>query len=177
MSACSTHRPGHRCSPLPDNLTLITIPSFTGNAAPPVLWDLERYRLVARLEGHVGFVYSARFVAGGQTIVTAGADGTAGLWDGKTGQLHQIFHGGSDFLADATITPDGLMLVAGGGDGLVRFWDASSARPLWTLPAHKSHVIGIHFEGDSIVTRGFAGDVSRWTLPLPAQVIEAGLSK
>jgi len=48
--------------PSPDGLTLLTLPSFTGKAAQPVLWDLERYRLVAQLESHVGFVYSARFV-------------------------------------------------------------------------------------------------------------------
>jgi WD40 repeat protein/serine/threonine protein kinase len=158
----------------PDGLRLIAIPRYTG---PAGLWDLERYRLIALLEGHAERVYSARFVAGGQAIVTAGADGAARLWDGQTGRLRQIFRGSSRLLADATITPDGLMVVAGGADGLLRFWDASSARPLWTLPAHKSLVVGIHFEGDSIVTRGFAGDVSRWTLPPPAQVIEAAPSK
>jgi hypothetical protein len=34
-------------------------------------------------------------------------------------------------------------------------------------------VIGIHFEGDDRVTRGFGGDVARWTLPKPEQVIAA----
>jgi hypothetical protein len=37
--------------------------------------------------------------------------------------------------------------------------------------------VGIRIEGDSIVTRGFAGDIARWSLPTPAAVIEAcGLS-
>jgi len=65
------------------------------------------------------------------------------------------------------------MIVAGGGDGLVRFWDAASGRPLWTMPAHKSLLVGIRVEGDDIVTRRFSGDISRWTLPKPKQVIEA----
>jgi hypothetical protein len=47
------------------------------------------------------------------------------------------------------------MVVAGGGDGLLQFWDTATARPLWTLPAHKSPLIGLHFEGTAIVTRGF----------------------
>jgi len=160
--------------PSADGLRLIAIPRYTG---PAGLWDLERYRPIAQLEGHAGRVYSARFVAGGRAVVTAGADGAARLWDGQTGKLRRSFRSGSRFLADATMTPDGLMIVAGAGDGLLRFWDASSERPLWTLPAHKSIVVGIHFEGDNIVTRGFAGDVSRWRLPLPAQVIETALSK
>jgi WD40 repeat protein/serine/threonine protein kinase len=158
--------------PSPDGRTLITIPSFTGKTAPPVLWDLERYRLVTQLAGHVGFVFSARFVSGGHEIITAGADGAARRWDGHTGRLHQTYRGGSRFLADATLTADGAMVVAGDGDGLLRFWDVTG-RPLWKLQAHKSHTVGVHVEGDDIVTRGFAGDVSRWTIPRSAGIIEA----
>ena len=33
---------------------LVTAPSYTDEAVPLLLWDLERYRLVAQLEGHVG---------------------------------------------------------------------------------------------------------------------------
>jgi WD40 repeat protein/serine/threonine protein kinase len=158
--------------PSPDGLALITIPSFAGKAAPPMLWDLARYRLVAQLEGHVGFVYSARFLSGGREVLTAGADGTARRWDGRTGRLRQTYRGGSRFLADATLTADGSMVVAGDGEGLLRFWDATG-HPIWKLQAHKSHVVGIHLEGDDLVTRGFGGDVSRWTLPRSESIIEA----
>ena len=151
---------------------LITIPIYTANAAPPLLVDLVRYRVIAQLEGHVGQVYSARWVTGDR-IITTGGDGTARLWDGSTGQLRQIYRGGSRFLADATLSPDGLLVMAGGGDGVLRFWDPTSGRLLWTLQAHKSHLIGIHVEGNDIITRGFAGEVSRWTLPNPEHVIEA----
>ena len=155
----------------PDGHRIVTVPSYTGEPATPMLLDLEHYRVVTLLEGHVGRVFSARFEAG--EIVTAGGDGTARRWDGVSGQLRQTYQGSSRFLADATLAPDGSMVVAGGGDGLLRFWDTATARPLWTLPAHKSHLIGLHFEGTAIVTRGFSGDVSRWTLPRPGQVIEA----
>ena len=53
---------------------LVTVPIYTGNVAPPVLVDLERYRLVAQLEGHVGLVFSARWAAGAR-ILTTGAVG------------------------------------------------------------------------------------------------------
>jgi WD40 repeat protein len=153
-----------------DSGRLITVPSST-RADPPTLWDLEHYRAIAQLEGH-GPVYSARFVAGGQ-IVTACGDGAARLWDGATGHLRQTYLGGSRILVDVTLSPDSSMIVAGGGDGLLRFWDAASGRPLWTMPAHKSLLIGIRVAGDDIVTRGFSGDISRWTLPKSEQVIEA----
>jgi len=96
-----------------------------------------------------------------------GTDGAARLWNGETGRLLSSYHSASRFLADAVVTSDGSMVIAGGSDGLLWFWDRTTARQLWKLQAHKSHVVGIHLEGDQMVTRGFAGDVSRWILPKP----------
>ena len=123
--------------PSPDGHHLITIPSYAGKAAPPVLWDLERYRRIAQLEGHLGQVFSVRFIGGGGEILTAGGDGTTRMWDSATGRLRQTYRGGSRFLADAAVSPDGAIVAAGGADGLLRFWDAATARPLWALPAHR----------------------------------------
>jgi WD40 repeat protein len=86
--------------PSPDGSRLVTIPSYTGKAAPPLLWDLERYRPIAELEGHIGRVLSARFVDSGHEILTVGNDGFARLWDSETGRSlsllsqHFAFPGG-----------------------------------------------------------------------------------
>jgi WD40 repeat protein/serine/threonine protein kinase len=156
-----------------DGARLITVPMvpLATGVAPPLLVDLERYRVIAQLEGHIGRVFSARWVAGHQ-IITAGGDGTARIWDGRTGQLRHTYEGGSRYLADATLASDDLV-VAGGADGLLRFWDKATERLLWALPAHKSQIIGIHVAGDDIVTRGFAGELARWRLPAAEQVIRA----
>jgi WD40 repeat protein/serine/threonine protein kinase len=159
--------------PSPDGTRLITI-ATTSEPAPPVLWDLDQHRLVARLDGHVGRVFTARFVAGGgHEILTAGADGTARLWDAATGSPRQIFRGDSHSLADAALAPDGAVIVAGGSDGILRFWDTSNGRLLWTLQAHSSYVIGVHWEGSELVTRSRAGDVARWAFPPADKIIEA----
>jgi hypothetical protein len=65
------------------------------------------------------------------------------------------------------------MIVAGGSDGVLRVWSRSSGRLLWTLQAHASYVVGVHYEGNDVITRGFAGDITRWTLPAPDSVIDA----
>ena len=158
--------------PSPDGRRLITI-STRSKQAPPALWDLDQHELVAQLDGHVGRVFTARFVAGGHEILTAGRDGTVRLWNAATGSPLHTFRGDSHFLADATLGPDGSVVVAGGSDGFLRFWDASNGRLLWMLQAHKSYVVGVHYEGSDIVTRGFAGDVSRWTLPPSDRIIKA----
>jgi WD40 repeat protein len=149
---------------------LVALPSYAGDPAPPLVIDLDRYRVATQLAGHVGGVFSARWVAG-ERVLTAGADGTARLWDAATGQLLQTYRGGSWFLADAMIF-DGLV-IGGDADGLLRFWDAKSGAKLWKLKAHKSAVIRIHVQDGDLVTRGYAGEISRWRLPKPAQVIAA----
>ncbi len=155
-----------------DRLVAVPMPPrFVGNATAPLLLDLERYQIVAQFEGHVGRVFSARWVAGGQ-ILTAGADGTARLWDRSTGQLRQTYEGSARFLADATLVSNDLV-VAGGADGVLRFWDKDSARLLWTFRTRTSPIAGIRVEGSDIVTRGFAGELARWTLPSPEHVIAA----
>jgi eukaryotic-like serine/threonine-protein kinase len=160
--------------PTPDGSRLVTI-STTSEQAPPVLWDLDQYRLVARLDGHTGRVFTARFVTGGgeREFLTTGTDGTVRRWDAATGRARQIYRGDSHFLVDAALAPDGSVVVAGASDGFLRFWDASNGRLLWMLQAHTSFVIGVHYEGDEVVTRGFAGDVARWLLPSPSKIIEA----
>jgi WD40 repeat protein len=141
---------------------LVALPLYTIGAAPPVLIDLERYRIVAELSDRVGQIFSARWVAGGR-ILTAGADGTARLWDGTTGRPLKAYQGGTRFLSDATM--EGALVIAGDADGLLRFWDAASGQRLWALPAHRSHVIGIHVEGRHrdarIHGRGLALDLAR----------------
>jgi WD40 repeat protein/serine/threonine protein kinase len=156
----------------PDGRRLVGI-STTREQSPPTLWDLEKYSLVGQLEGHIGRVFTARFVGdGGHQILTAGADGTARLWSAATGRPGQTFQGDSHFLVDAALAPDGSVIVAGGSDGFLRFWDAHG-RLLWTMQAHRSYVVGLHYEGDDLVTRGFAGDVAGWSLPPSGKAIDA----
>jgi WD40 repeat protein len=154
-----------------DGERIVALQTYLGAAAAPLLIDLERSCIVARLEGHVGQVFSARWVPGGQ-VLTAGADGTARLWDGRSGALLRTYRGGTRFLADATVTSNGLV-IGGDADGLLRFWDAASGARLWTLQAHKSAVIRVNVESEDIVTRAFTGEISRWRLPRPERVLDA----
>ncbi len=160
--------------PSRDGERLVTLSMATEQAAP-VLWDLRRHQPIGPLAGHVGRIFTARFAVAddGAEILTTGSDGTVRTWDAATGRPRQIFRGDSHFLVDAVTSPDGALIVAGGSDGVVRVWSTSSARLLWMLRAHASFVIGVHYEGHDLVTRGFAGDFARWVLPSPDSVIEA----
>jgi WD40 repeat protein len=156
-----------------DGRRLVTVPILTDKVAAPELWDVEHYHPIARLTSiGQGQASSARFITNDQ-VVTACGDGTIRRWGSETGQLQQTYRGGSRFMADATLSADGTMLIGGGGDGQLRFWEASSGRPLWSMPAHRPHLVGLHVEGNDIVTRGFSGDLARWSLPASVRSIEA----
>jgi WD40 repeat protein/serine/threonine protein kinase len=150
---------------------IVALPSYMSAATAPPVVDVDRLRVVARLEGHTGQVFSARWISQGR-VITAGADGTARLWDAPTGTLLRSYQGSPAYLRDAILTAEG-MVIGGDADGVLRFWDAASTAKLWTLPAHKSAVVGVHVEGVDIVTRGFAGEISRWRLPRSEAVIAA----
>ncbi|HEX8110954.1 MAG TPA: protein kinase [Kofleriaceae bacterium] len=150
-----------------DGRRLVTGPRSIDAPTPAVLWDVEHYQRIGPLAGHVGIVWSARFVRDGREILTSGGDGTVRSWDATSGRLLHTYRGSTRFLTDATLDPEGAMIVAVGGDGLIWFWDAANERPLWTLLGHQPYVIALHFEAGDLVTRGFAGDVARWTFPEP----------
>jgi WD40 repeat protein len=147
-----------------DGRRMLVVPTDT-KPAPPVLWDLEHQQLIARLEGHVGQVFTARFVGNDSQILTGGSDGIARLWDSVTGEPKGAYFGSHEYLLDAILDPTGTMVITAGGDGVLRFFDAASRDLIWKLRTHKTAITGLHFEGNYIVTRGFTGEVSRWELP------------
>jgi WD40 repeat protein len=148
--------------PSPDGDRLVGVPAATASATP-TLWDLASYRTIGSLDGHLGRVFSARWVAAGR-LLTTGSDGSARMWDGSGTQL-VTYRGGTRFLADAALSPSGDLVAGGGADGRLRFWDAATGRPLWTTPAHTGAVVGVHYEGEDVITRGVGGDVARWHVP------------
>lgn len=143
----------------PDGRRLLVVAYYSEKAEPMILVDLDRGMLV-KLEAPPA--YTARWVAGG--ILSAHADGAARLWTANGAPI-RTYIGGARFLADADLSPDGAMIVGGGGDGELHFWDTETGRPLWVVAAHKPYVMGLHFEGSGIVTRGAGGEVARWKIP------------
>jgi WD40 repeat protein/serine/threonine protein kinase len=148
----------------PDSRRLVTIAS-TALPGASVLWDLDRYIAIANIGDDKNKIFSARFEAHGHEILTASNDGVARLWDSTTGRLLQSYVGSSEYLLDAARSPDGSMVVTAGGMGVLRFWDASTGSLLWMLRAHQGIISEVRFEGNDLVTRGFTGEITRWSFP------------
>jgi WD40 repeat protein len=147
----------------PDGQRLVAMVMNTTTVVP-VLWDLPNRRRIAALSAGKEVVLAARFVDD-RRIITTSRDGIARLWNARTGELLRAFVGSSVVLFDAAVDPGGTVLATAAGDGAIRFWDLASARLIWVLHAHRSFVNGLHFAGPDLISRGYDGDIARWSLP------------
>ena len=71
------------------------------------VWNASSGQLLAKLQGHTGFVESAVFSPDGQHIVTASLDKTARVWDASNGQLLATLQGHTGSVNSAVFSPDG----------------------------------------------------------------------
>src|SRR5205085_6750271 len=96
---------------------------------------------VTPLLQHAAAVYSALFSPDGSRVLTASADGTAGVWDARTGArlLPPIKHRAA--VLRAVFSPDGRRIATASADGTARVWDAITGQPV-TLPLQ--HRVGAH---------------------------------
>ena len=106
------------------------------------LWDVETGKVIIKLTGHDGIVWSVCWRADGERLVSGGHDGTIRLWDvtvegGKivlgpieTGHMH---------VYAAMYSPNTTKIVTGGRhwqDNAVKIWDAETGDLLSTVEHH-----------------------------------------
>ena len=112
-----------------------------------------------RLNGHYGYVYSARFSPDGSRLVTASQDATARIWDLASGTSRTLTH--ADAVESATFSPDGKHVATAGGDGVLRVWDADAPGAPRTVRFGRPALLSARYspDGRRIVTAGIDGIV------------------
>jgi hypothetical protein len=96
----------------------------------------------------------------------AGPDLVSSAVDGPVASTVPFIQRRFAFLIDATLVPDGSVVVAGGSARFLGF-GAHRMSALWTMQAHKSYVVGVHYEESDLVGAAFGEMSSWWTLPQP----------
>jgi WD40 repeat protein len=112
------------------------------------LWEVATGRLVRRLDGARGTVWSLDYAPSGDRLAAAGEDGRIRIWSPGDGRLLAVLAGHGRNVWEVRFSPDGRRLASGSFDETARLWDSASGAALATLADHKEAVVGLAWSPD-----------------------------
>ncbi|MGB3220736.1 MAG: hypothetical protein WBD79_25330, partial [Anaerolineae bacterium] len=107
-----------------------------------------RMTLPSAQQRHQGAVNNAHFSPDGQTIVSAGDDGTVRVWRASDLAPLKMLVGHTSGVRSAAYSPDGSRIVSTSADGDVRIWDGETGALLRTLEGHTDIVWSAAYSPD-----------------------------
>ena len=124
----------------------------------------------AILRTHQGSVSDVAFSRGGETLATAGQDGTVLLWDARTHKKLGPPLRGQSPVSGVAFSPDGHTLASADDDGTF-LWDVRthSRRRDQPLKSHQGRISGVAFspDGRMLASADYKGTVRVWDVTTP----------
>ncbi len=118
------------------------------------IYDFDSKKVVTKLEGHRGAVYSAQFFPANDKILTCSRDSMLRIWD-LTGQLLNETPAGGHGLQYADISPAGDKIAysswkktESGIVGIVSLWDAVKLEKVWETDFDVKPIVKVKFSPD-----------------------------
>jgi hypothetical protein len=134
-------------------------------AASVFLWDLDRGKLVRRLDGFKRLSALVVLAPDGRTLATASQDGTAALWEITTGKERLRLRAGAPGpLTALAYSPDSALIIAAGPEQTLWCWDAVTGERLGQRRGDQADVGVLAFapDGRKLVSGGRDGTLLLW---------------
>ncbi|MFB8764862.1 WD40 repeat domain-containing serine/threonine protein kinase [Nocardiopsis alba] len=127
--------------------------SDIGGAEDPAQAEEGRVKGPAPIGEHDDHVNTVAFDSDGDTVATAGSDGTARLWDVETGDLIATPKSFDGHVWSVAFSPDDATVASVHSDGTAQLWDIETEEPT-PLPGHTGYVRSVAFgpDGSTVAT-------------------------
>jgi RNA polymerase sigma factor (sigma-70 family) len=148
---------------------LAALKSGTSPEKPPAssvfLWDLDRGKLVRRLDGFKQLSALVVLAPDGRMLAAASQDGTVALWEIATGKERLRLRAGvTGPLTALAYSPDSGLIIAAGPGQTLWCWDAVTGQRLGQRSGDQAHVGVLAFapDGRKLVSGGKGGTLLLW---------------
>jgi WD40 repeat protein len=111
------------------------------------LWDTKKSKVLKRLVGHKGAVWSLDFSPDARLLASGSYDGTVNLWDMMWGRKPQVIEGNGGGVNSVAFSPDGRTLAIAIRED-IRLWDVAGEREVRRLRGHTHLVLDVAFSPD-----------------------------
>jgi RNA polymerase sigma factor (sigma-70 family) len=152
-----------------DSKRLAAVKATTSRESTPAasvfLWDLDRGKLVCRLDGLGRLSAPVVLAPDGRTLATVSQDGTAALWEIATGKERlRLRTGVAGPLTALAYSPDSSLILAAGPDQTLWCWDAVTGERLGQRRGDQAEVGVLAFapDGRKLVSGGRDGTLLLW---------------
>lgn len=98
---------------------------------------------VATFEDHDKDVYTVRFHARGNAIVSAGYDRRIRLYDAETRTVLKTLDGHRSAVSSVALNTRGNLIISGSKDNTIKFWDVMSGLCVRTISSHLGEVTSV----------------------------------
>lgn len=150
-----------------------------GNDTAVMFWDVERGKLIHRLEGHGSWLKSVAFSPDGSRAASGGGgswqvvngqrpggdDFSVRIWDLDRGKQLQALTGHTLAVTGVAFTPDGERIVSCSRDSSVRLWSVGGGNEIRRFEGHSAEALCLAVSSNGgLVASGSWGAVLLWDL-------------